>query len=38
MEQHNKWLLIENKGHIDVNALVLMGGSSKRDNSAAIGF
>lgn len=37
MEQHNKWLLIENKGHIDVNALILMGGSTKRDNAAAIG-
>ena len=33
-----KWLLIENKGEIDVNALVLMGGSTKRDSTTAIGF
>lgn len=34
----NKWLLIQNKGEIDINALILMGGSTKRDNENAIGF
>lgn len=33
-----KYMLIENKGEIDVNALVLMGGSTKRDSTSAIGF
>lgn len=33
-----KYLLIENKGEIDVNALILMGGSTKRDSASAIGF
>jgi hypothetical protein len=32
------WLLIENKGEIDSNALILMGGSTKRDNKSTIGF
>lgn len=32
------YLLIENKGEIDVNSLILMGGSTKRDSSTAIGF
>lgn len=34
----DKWLLIENKGEIDINALILMGGSTKRDSTTAIGF
>jgi hypothetical protein len=38
MENTNKWLLIENKGEIDVNALTLMGGSTKRDSTTSIGF
>ena len=39
MEQTaKKWLLIENKGEIDPNALVLMGGSTKRDSETSIGF
>jgi len=33
-----KYLLIENKGEIDVNGLILMGGSTKRDSSKSIGF
>lgn len=33
-----QWLLIENKGEIDINALILMGGSTKRDSETAIGF
>lgn len=33
-----KYLLIQNKGEIDVNALILMGGSTKRDDNQAIGF
>lgn len=37
MEQQ-KWLLIENKGEMDINALILMGGSTKRDSGTAIGF
>lgn len=37
MEQR-KWMLIENQGEIDINALVLMGGSTKRDSQSAIGF
>ena len=32
------YILIENKGEIDVNGLILMGGSTKRDNPNAIGF
>lgn len=32
------YLLIENKGEIDVNALILMGGSTKRGSEGAIGF
>lgn len=39
MEQKTKkWLLIQNKGEIDPNALVLMGGSTKRDSETSIGF
>ena len=39
MENTNKqFLLIENKGQIDVNALTLMGGSTKRDSTTMIGF
>lgn len=40
MEQNSSksWLLIENKGEIDINALILMGGSTKRDSTSAIGF
>ena len=38
-ENTNKqFLLIENKGQIDVNALTLMGGSTKRDSTTMIGF
>jgi hypothetical protein len=38
-ENKNKqFLLIENKGQIDVNALTLMGGSTKRDSTTMIGF
>jgi hypothetical protein len=37
MEQQ-KWLLIENKGEIDINALILMGGSTKRDSTTSIGY
>jgi len=33
-----KYLLIENKGEIDVNGLILMGGSTKRNNTNSIGF
>lgn len=33
-----KYLLIENKGEIDVNSLILMGGTSKREDSSKIGF
>jgi hypothetical protein len=33
-----KYLLIENKGEIDVNGLILMGGSTKRDSQTSIGF
>jgi len=33
-----QWLLIENKGEIDINALILMGGSTKRDSASAIGY
>ncbi len=33
-----KYLLIENKGEIDVNGLILMGGSTKRDSKTSIGF
>jgi hypothetical protein len=33
-----KFLLIENKGEIDVNALTLMGGSTKRDSTTSIGY
>lgn len=33
-----KYLLIENKGEIDVNAFVLMGGSTKREETDKIGF
>lgn len=33
-----KYMLIENKGEIDVNALILMGGSTKRESTSAIGF
>jgi hypothetical protein len=39
MQNTNKqFLLIENKGQIDVNALTLMGGSTKRDSATMIGF
>lgn len=38
MEDTSKWLLIQNKGEIDINALILMGGSTKRDSTSAIGF
>lgn len=39
MEQTTKkWLLIQNKGEIDPNALVLMGGSTKRDDDTKIGL
>lgn len=38
MEQTaKKWLLIENRGEMDVNALILMGGSTKRGDSTKIG-
>jgi hypothetical protein len=33
-----KYLLIENKGELDVNGLILMGGSTKRDSKTSIGF
>lgn len=36
--KQNKWMLIENKGEIDINALILMGGSTKRDSTTAIGY
>ncbi len=36
MEQ--QWLLIENKGEIDINALVLMGGSTKRGDNSKVGY
>lgn len=36
--ENKKWLLIENRGEIDSNALILMGGSTKRDSETAIGF
>jgi hypothetical protein len=32
------YLLIENKGEIDINGLILMGGSTKRDSKTSIGF
>lgn len=32
-----KYLLIENKGEIDINSLILMGGSTKRNDPKAIG-
>ena len=32
------YLLIENKGEIDIHSLILMGGSTKRDSKEAIGF
>lgn len=32
------WLLIENKGEIDLNALILMGGSTKREDDTKVGF
>lgn len=32
------YLLIENRGEIDINSLILMGGSTKRDDKKAIGF
>ncbi len=32
------YLLIENKGELDVNGLILMGGSTKRDSKTSIGF
>ena len=38
MEDNKDYLLIENKGEVDVNALILMGGSTKRDSNTAIGF
>ena len=31
-------MLIENKGEIDINGLILMGGSTKRDSKTSIGF
>ena len=34
---NQKYLLIQNKGEIDINALILMGGSTKRNNSSMIG-
>jgi hypothetical protein len=33
-----KYLLIENKGEIDINGLILMGGSTKRNSKTSIGF
>src|SRR6478609_3360296 len=33
-----KYLLIENKGEISVDALILMGGTTKRDSKTTIGF
>ena len=33
-----QWLLIENKGEIDINALILMGGSTKRDDNTKVGY
>ena len=33
-----KYLLIENKGKIDVEALTLMGGTTKRNDNSKIGF
>jgi hypothetical protein len=36
--ENKKWLLIENRGEIDSNALILMGGSTKRDSQTAIGY
>ena len=35
---NKRWLLVENKGEIDVNALILMGGSTKRDSTTSIGY
>lgn len=35
---NKRWLLVENKGEIDVNALILMGGSTKRGSESAIGY
>jgi hypothetical protein len=32
------YLLIENKGEIDINALILMGGTTKREDESKIGF
>lgn len=37
-ENNKKFLLIENKGEIDINALTLMGGSTKRDSTTSIGY
>ncbi len=36
--KQQKWLLIENKGEMDINALILMGGSTKRDDNSKVGF
>lgn len=33
-----KYILIENKGEMDVNALTLLGGSTKRDDATKVGF
>lgn len=33
-----KYLLIENKGELDANSLILMGGSTKRGDETKIGF
>jgi hypothetical protein len=38
MENQKNYLLIENKGEIALEALTLMGGSTKRDSMAAIGM
>ena len=38
MENQKKWLLVENRGEIEVEALILMGGSTKRDDSSKIGM
>lgn len=32
------YLLIENKGELDINSLILMGGTDKRENKNKIGF
>ena len=32
------YIRIENKGEMDINALLLLGATNKRDNEAMIGF